>query len=89
MTADRVFPKGKKFCAALLVGTVLGGYAVPAAAQAGQPAAQPAAAQPGAAAATPAPAAPQRTIRSLTVQGNQRLEVETVLSYTSLRAGEP
>jgi outer membrane protein insertion porin family len=31
---------------------------------------------------------PERTIHSLTVTGNQRLEQETVLSYTSLRAGE-
>ncbi|WP_129794616.1 outer membrane protein assembly factor BamA, partial [Sphingosinicella sp. CPCC 101087] len=37
----------------------------------------------------PSPAEPTRTIRSVTVSGNQRLEAETVLSYTSLRAGEP
>ena len=30
-----------------------------------------------------------RTVQSLAVQGNQRLEVETVLSYTALRLGEP
>ena len=32
---------------------------------------------------------PTRTIRSVAVSGNQRLEAETVLSYTALRPGEP
>ena len=32
---------------------------------------------------------PQRTIRTITVSGNQRLEPDTVLSYTALRPGEP
>ena len=91
MTANQAFPKGKKLCAALLVGTMLGGFAVPAQAQteaATQPAPTPevTAAQPTAPAATPEP---QRIIRTLTVTGNQRLEPETVLSYTQLRAGEP
>jgi outer membrane protein insertion porin family len=82
---------------------MLGGFATPAAAQT-TGTTQPAPTRPAAVAAqtpattTQAPAAttqpaapvqPQRTIRSLTVQGNQRLEPETVLSYTSLRAGEP
>jgi outer membrane protein insertion porin family len=60
---------------------MLGGLAGPAFAQ--QPAAQPAPAPPAAA------PQPQQQIRSLTVNGNQRLEQETVLSYTALRAGEP
>jgi len=105
VTANEVFPKGRKLCAALLVGTMLGGLALPAHAQTtGQPetpaqqppataptqptTTQPAATQP----ATTEPAvaaAPQRVIRSVTVQGNQRLEPETVLSYTALRPGEP
>lgn len=103
MTANEVFPKGRKLCAGLLVGTMLGGLAFPVQAQTqpATPAQQPAAAattQPATtppattqpAATTPAaPAEPQRTIRSITVQGNQRLEPETVLSYTALRAGEP
>ena len=103
MTANEVFPKGRQLCAALLVGTMLGGLATPAVAQTTgttQPAPpQPAAGttqtpttttQTPAATTQPAvPAQPQRTIRSITVQGNQRLEPETVLSYTSLRAGEP
>ena len=83
MTGNQVFPNGRKLCAALLVGTMLGGIAVPASAQDAAatqaPATQVPAAQPEA----------QRIVRSITVQGNQRLEPETVLSYTSLRAGEP
>jgi outer membrane protein insertion porin family len=87
VTANRVFPKGRTYCAALLVGTVLGGIATPASAQ---QAAQPAAAQPAAAqpAAITQPA-PQRQIVSVSVSGNQRLEPETILSYTNLRPGEP
>ncbi len=37
-------------------------------------------------AATPAPV---RTIKSLRVEGSQRIEPETVLSYTKLRVGIP
>ncbi|MGE0179391.1 MAG: outer membrane protein assembly factor BamA [Sphingomonas sp.] len=83
MTAIETFPKGRRLCAALLVGTVLGGLASPAFAQDQQAPAQPAAQ------VTPPPPAPARTIRTITVSGNQRLEPATVLSYTSLRPGEP
>ena len=71
-----------------LVGTVLGSFAAPALAQQQPPAGAPPTLQlpPPTAAAAPQP---QRTILSVTVQGNQRLEPETVLSYTSLRPGEP
>ena len=90
MTANERFPRARKLCAALLVGTVLGGIAAPAYAQ--QPPAQSQAAAPNPPAAlpqvAPPPPAPTQTIRSLTVSGNQRLEPETVLSYTALRAGE-
>src|SRR5687767_13096177 len=96
VTAKEAFPKGRTYCAALLVGTVLGGLAFPAQAQQTAPpqTTQPASTQPAqtpaVAATQPAvPPAPQRTIRSITVTGNQRLEPETVLSYTALRAGEP
>ena len=90
VTARQVFPKGRQYCAALLVGTMLGGLAAPASAQTEPPAAQ-TAAQPSQVPllTPPSPAEPQRTIRSLTVTGNQRLEPETVLSYTALRPGEP
>ncbi len=82
MTATEDFPKGRKICAALLVGTMLGGLAAPAYAQQAAPLPQ---------VAPPSPAASaeaQRTIRTITIQGSQRLESETVLSYTQLRAGE-
>lgn len=89
MTANEVFPNGRKLCAVLLVGTVLGGLAAPATAQQAAPA--PSVPQAGAIpqVAPPSPATPTRNIRTITVQGNQRIEPETVLSYTSLRAGEP
>ncbi|ETI60361.1 membrane protein [Sphingobium sp. C100] len=66
--------------AALLATTMIAGLtAVPAAAQD---------------ASAPAPAAvptmaPQGTIRSIAVNGTQRLEPDTVLSYTKLRTGQP
>ena len=66
--------------AALLATTMMGGLsAVPALAQ---DAAQPAASVPAV-----APAA--GTIRSINVVGQQRLEPDTVLSYTKLRIGQP
>jgi outer membrane protein insertion porin family len=85
VTANTGFTNKARLCSALLVGTMLGGFAVPAAAQetAAQPA--PAAAQPPADAA-PAPAS---VVRSIGVTGNQRLEPETVISYMRLRVGEP
>lgn len=87
MTAKHpAFPNGKRLCAALLVGTMLGGLAAPGWAQEPPAATQPAQADPTAAGPIPAP---QQTIRSVNVAGNQRLEAETVLSYTALRPGEP
>ncbi|MGZ8997728.1 MAG: POTRA domain-containing protein, partial [Allosphingosinicella sp.] len=83
----QVFPKGRRLCTALLVGTVLGGFVSPAFAQTAAPT-QPAVAQSTQQAPAPAPVA-QRVIRSVSVSGNQRLETETVLSYTALRPGEP
>jgi len=70
----------------LLVGTVLGGSAAPLLAQtAPQPTAPPAAAAP----APAPPAAPvERTIRSVTVRGNQRLEPETIRAYANLSPGQ-
>lgn len=97
MRSNQVFPKGRKYCAALLVGTIIGGFSAPASAQqpaAATPPAQrpsaPAAAPATATPAAPAPVAPPVThvIASLSVSGNQRLEPETVLSYTALRIGE-
>ena len=88
--------------ALLASGTILSGIPAAAFAQvtaapsprataAQAPATAPAAAAPGAPAAAPAtqtPAAP-RIIRSLRVEGSQRIEPETVLSYTQLRQGQP
>jgi outer membrane protein insertion porin family len=91
VTAKQVFPKGKRYCAVLLVGTMLGGLAAPVSAQddVSQGDQMPAAATQVPTLQPPSPVEPTRTIRSLTVSGNQRLEPETVLSYTALRAGEP
>jgi len=90
---------GTRAVTVLLAGTMLSGVPVAAAAQtAAAPAAPtPAAAAPQTAPATPqtAPAAPaspavapQRVIRSLRVEGSQRIEPETVMSYTKLRVGQ-
>jgi outer membrane protein insertion porin family len=72
----------KRAGALLLVGTVLGGSAAPLLAQA--PAAQPQAA----AAPAPPPAPAERTIRSIAVKGNQRLEPETIRAYANLAPGQ-
>tara|TARA_R110000782_G_scaffold78276_4_gene155091 strand:+ start:31292 stop:33907 length:2616 start_codon:yes stop_codon:yes gene_type:complete len=66
----------------LLTGTVLGGLAIasPASAQQAVPATDTQAAPP---ALTPS----AMTIRAITVDGQQRLEPETILSYTKLRVG--
>ncbi|MEP9401213.1 outer membrane protein assembly factor BamA [Sphingomonas sp. VNH70] len=71
---------------ALLAGTMLSGTA--ALAQARQPVPAPRVATPAPAVAA-TPAAPVRTIRSLRVEGAQRIEPDTVLSYTKLRVGAP
>ncbi len=85
---------------ALLASTMLAGIPVsaqtapasttPAATQGSRPARTPAVGQ-VATPATPAPVAPLAggTIRTLRVEGSQRIEPETVLSYTKLRVGIP
>jgi outer membrane protein insertion porin family len=84
----------RRLSAALLIGTVLSGWAAPALAQAAAPAptpAAPATAQPAPPPATvPASAASapaQRVIRSIQVRGAERLEAETVRSYANLSPG--
>jgi outer membrane protein insertion porin family len=69
--------------ALLLVGTVLAGSAAPLLAAQAAPAAPQ---QPAPATAAPAPA--QRSIRSIAVRGNQRLEPETIRAYANLYPGE-
>lgn len=69
--------------AALLATTMIAGLsAVPAYAQQSAPA-------PAAPPVVAPAAAPAGTVRSLTVSGQQRLEPDTVLSYTKLRLGQP
>jgi len=68
---------GRRNMAVLLVGTMLAGQAFPALAQTAP-----------AAPAAPAPTAPvSGTIRAVNVVGSQRLEPDTVRSYTALRPG--
>ncbi|HWH17765.1 MAG TPA: outer membrane protein assembly factor BamA [Allosphingosinicella sp.] len=73
----KAFSKNRRLCSALLVGTILGGLAVPAHAQQTAPAPTAAAPLPG-----------TGVIRSITVAGSQRLEPETVISYSRLTVGE-
>ena len=77
---------GARASAMLMAGTVLS--SLPLAAHA-QTAPAPKAA-PAAASAPAAPAVPVvvRTIKTLRVEGSQRIEAETVLSYTKLRVGQ-
>jgi outer membrane protein insertion porin family len=85
VTAIRTFSKRRSICSALLVGTIISGFAFPAYAQ--EASAQPVPLPP---VATPPASLPgEGTVRSLAVAGNQRLEPETVVSYMKLRVGEP
>ena len=79
---------GARAMATLLAGTILSGFALggtalaqttPPAAPAAAPAAQEVPAAP--------PAQEVRTIKTLRVEGSQRIEPDTVLSYTRLRVG--
>src|SRR5438309_279567 len=101
VTPNIQFSTRRRIASALLVGTILGGIAAPAAAaRQAQPApaqqAPAAATAPAAPAAAPAAAspavapapAPVRVIQTLSVTGNQRLETDTVLSYMKLRVGQ-
>ena len=84
--------------ALLMVGTVLGGSAVPVLAQTAPPAQTPATtpqsqaqanqAAPQSAAPVVAPAPVERTIRTITVRGSQRLEPETIRAYANLAPGQ-
>jgi outer membrane protein insertion porin family len=78
---------GVRATTVLLAGTMLSGLPVAASAQGAQQAPRPA--QPTLA-PPPATVAPVvvRTIKSLRVEGSQRIEPDTVLSYTKLRVGQ-
>jgi outer membrane protein insertion porin family len=82
VTAMNSSMRQRPVVAALLATTMIAGLPVAALAQ-GAPASAPAASTPAA-----VPAA-QGTIRSIAVTGTQRLEPDTVLSYTKLRQGQP
>ncbi|MBO9711920.1 outer membrane protein assembly factor BamA [Sphingomonas sp.] len=83
---------GARATATLLAGTVLSaGIAAPVMAQqaAPAPAATPTPAAPSTTTVVPVPVAQQtRVVKTLRVEGSQRIEPETVLSYTKLRVGD-
>lgn len=93
----KVTKLGVRATALLLTGTVLSGVVLAGVAHAQQAPQQAAPAQPAATQqqSQPAPVTPvavpepARTIKSLRVEGTQRLEPETVLSYTRIRVGQP
>jgi outer membrane protein insertion porin family len=75
--------------ASLLLGTIVGGWGSPVLAQqAAAPAPAVATQRAPAAVAPVATTAPERIIRSISVQGAQRLEAETVRSYAGLQPGQ-
>ncbi|NWK95743.1 outer membrane protein assembly factor BamA [Sphingobium lactosutens] len=81
VTANKSSMRQRPVVAVLLATTMIAGLpAVPAMAQT--------APAPATAAPVSAPA-PQGTISAVTVTGTQRLEPDTVLSYTKLRVGQP
>ena len=84
MTAIKSINWQRPVVAALLATTMIAG--LPAGAAMAQQAPAPAAPLAAPAASV---AAPIGTVRSITVTGTQRLEPDTVLSYTKLRIGQP
>lgn len=97
VTAIKAGNFGARISVTLLAGTMLSGLTTGALAQTAPQAAPPASqAAPAPGATTPqvvpVPAIqpePQRIVRSLRVEGAQRIEPETILSYTKLRVGQP
>ncbi|MEP9360496.1 outer membrane protein assembly factor BamA [Sphingomonas sp. KR3-1] len=85
VTAIKATKIGARATATLLAGTMLSGAALAQTAAQTVPAAPAPAAQ-TAPAQLPAPVT--RTIKSIRVQGSQRIEPETVMSYTRLRVGD-
>ncbi|MBN8807413.1 MAG: outer membrane protein assembly factor BamA [Sphingomonas sp.] len=79
---------GTRAAAVLMAGTILSPVAMAQTAPRKAPAAAPTPAAPATPAPVPAAVAPQRVIHSLRVEGSQRIEPETVLSYTKLRVGQ-
>lgn len=82
-SGSRISPRAKgQWAIALLSGTILAGLPLPALAQDTAVTAEPAAAE-------PAPQPQGDIIKSITVQGAQRLEPDTILTYVRLRVGQP
>ena len=81
---------GRRYQAAMLVGTILSGTLVTPAVAMAQDIAQPTTTQQPAATPQTTAAAPQRegTIRSIRVTGAERIERETVISYSNLFPGQ-
>ena len=94
MTGAENFVAGKRLALALLGGTMLAGMPVAALAQDTGDQPDPANVQPAAPAAqtvqpaTPSPMAQNEIIRTIAVQGAERLEPQTILSYIKLRPGQ-
>jgi outer membrane protein insertion porin family len=78
--AEPIAKPAGRLAIALLCGTMLAGVPVAASAQETEPGA--------AEAAQPAPAPVDNTIRSITIEGSERLEAQTILSYINLRVGQ-
>ncbi len=88
MKATSVTNSGTRAVAWLMASTILAGLPMAAVAQTAAPTSPPAADPAAQAAPTVAPApAPIKVIRTLRVEGSQRIEPETALSYTKLRVG--
>jgi outer membrane protein insertion porin family len=82
--SEQKFAIGARAMGLLLGTTILAGTTTAAFAQAAGPVAPPAAPV-----AAPAPVAPQgQQIRSITINGSQRIEADTVRSYIQLRVGD-
>ncbi len=87
VTAIKVKNMGARATATLLAGTMLSSVAYAQTAPQTTPQSIPQQAVPAAEAPAAAPVQQVRTIKSLRVEGSQRIEPETVLSYTRLRTG--
>ena len=87
MNSNKRSTASVRAAAMLLTGTILAGMPAMALAQAQQPATPTPPSSPAAQTPLIAPAV-ERTIKSLRVEGSQRVEPDTILSYTKLRIGQ-
>lgn len=91
MAGEQHLKPAARLALALLGGTILAGMPAALAAQdTSAPAPQPATPQVTVPQVTAPPAAPRSDIiQTITVEGSERLEAQTILSYIRLRVGEP